>query len=323
MRADRLISLLMILQERGRVRGEDLAAELEVSVRTIYRDLDALGMAGIPVYAERGVGGGCALLEEYRASLSALTEAEVRSLFLLSIPEPLAALGLGDTLKAAYTKLSAAFPGLLARQSPAQPRVYLDWAGWRHLQAGPYLPQVYRAVCENRRLVVRYTLRNRIRVEQRVDPYGLVAKAGDWYLIFAVSGKLDWRLVTRLEDVTLTGETFELLPGFNLEAFWKSACARVEKDALPYCARVRAQPAVVPYLLAQPWVNAANCDPGHPGPQELELEFESLYDARRHILGLGRAVEVLEPEPLRRSVLDFAEQIVGLYRGNAVRGGSY
>ena len=313
MRADRLISLLMILQARGRVAAEDLAAELEVSVRTIYRDLDALSAAGIPVYAERGVGGGCALVEEYRAGLSALTEAEVRSLFLLSTPEPLVALGMGQTLKTAYHKLTAAFPGLQVGQGQAPPRVFLDWAGWRHHLAAPHLPLVYRAVCENRRLVIQYTLLNRMPVQQTVDPFGLVAKAGAWYLIFRVNGKMDWRLVTGLEDVRLSGESFTLPPGFDLEAFWKSACARVEQEALAYRVRVRADPAVIPYLSAQSSLSITRRLSVDSGWLELELDFESFHEARQQILGLGRAIEVLAPEPLRCSVVDFAEQIIGLY----------
>ncbi len=317
MRADRLISLLMILQARGRVTAEILAAELEVSVRTIYRDLDALSAAGIPVYAERGVGGGCALVEEYRASLSALTETEVRSLFLLSTPEPLVALGMGQTLKAAYHKLTAAFPDLQSGQGKAQPRVYLDWAGWRTRRAAPHLLLVYQAVRENRRLFILYTLANRMRVQQTVEPYGLVAKAGAWYLIFRANGKMDWRQVTGLEEAHLSGETFELPPDFSLEAFWKGACARIEQEAPVYRVRARVDPAVVPYLSTLPAVSISIVVPGEPDWPEVELEFESIYAARQHILGLGRAIEVLAPEPLRRSVIDFAGQIVSLYASKA------
>ena len=310
MRADRLISILMILQEHGQVRAEDLATRLEVSVRTIYRDLDALSTAGIPVYAERGVGGGCGLMEEYRASLSALTEDEVRLLLLLSIPEPLEALGLGGTLQTAYHKLAAAFPAIRARQAGSMPRIYLDWAGWKLRQAAPLLPVVYRAVTENRRLRIRYSLPNRIQVEQKVDPYGLVAKAGAWYLIFAVHARLDWRLVTSLDSAELSAETFDLPPEFNLEGFWKEACARVEREAVPYRARVRVDGALLAHLSTRPWSGLRS----HPSGQvDIDLEFESFYDARQYILGQGRAMEVLEPEPLRRSVLDFAEQVVGVY----------
>lgn len=159
MRADRLLALLMLLQTGGRMTAAELARELEVSERTIYRDLDALAMAGVPVYAERGPGGGCALLDSYRTSLTGLTDGEVRALFLLSLPTPLADLEVGRDLKAAVLKLNAALPA--ERQDQAdwlRQRLHLDWSAPSEAETVPHLPQVQRAVWENRRLRVTYRL---------------------------------------------------------------------------------------------------------------------------------------------------------------------
>jgi predicted DNA-binding transcriptional regulator YafY len=317
MRADRLISLLMLLQRRGRMTAEELAAELEVSVRTIYRDLDALSASGIPVVAERGVGGGCGLLEEYRANLAALTEDEARSLFLLSVPEPLAALGLAPTLKTAYHKLSAALPGLRQEAALARPRIHLDWTPWRKARSEPQLQAVYRAIQEGRRLHIGYRLANLIPVEQAVDPCGLVAKAGAWYLVFSSAGKLNWRRVASLETVEVLEQPCRLPEDFDLAAFWSGVCARVEQENLAYRVRLRVQPPALPALRDQARALAPGPEPGEDGWQTCELYFESLPEARRCVLSLGGAVEVLEPEPLRRSVADFAAQTASLYAQKA------
>ena len=185
MRADRLLSILMILQTRGKVTALALAEELEVSERTIYRDVEALSGAGVPLYAERGPGGGIALLEEYRTNLTGLNSDEARALFMLSIPSPLLQLGVGPDLTAAMFKLSAALPESRRReQQAARQRIHLDAAWWGQSGLpGPHLGVVQQAVWQDRRLrIVTRTLFG-AEIELNVDPLGLVAKASEWYLV--------------------------------------------------------------------------------------------------------------------------------------------
>jgi predicted DNA-binding transcriptional regulator YafY len=173
----------MLLQTRGRMTARDLATELEVTERTIYRDLTALSAAGVPVYAERGPGGGVALVEEYRTTLTGLTPDEARALFMMSVPAPLTQLGVGQEFKAALLKLSASLPdSRRAEQGRARQRILLDSAWW--FQSGedvPCLQTVQQALWADRplRLQVRWDFFD-TQFEQEAEPYGLVAKASVW-----------------------------------------------------------------------------------------------------------------------------------------------
>jgi predicted DNA-binding transcriptional regulator YafY len=322
MRADRLLSLLMLLQTHGRMTARDLSAELEVTERTIYRDLTVLSASGIPVYAERGPGGGASLVEEYRTTLTGLTSDEVRALFMMRVPAPLTQLGVGQAFKTALLKLSAALPdSRRAEQDLARQRILLDSSWW--FQSGeevPCLQMVQQALWQERplRLQVRWDFFN-TQFEQQAEPYGLVAKASVWYLVYGRGGSVQ---VTRLSQVIAA----EILPGtfarpmdFDLAAFWEQWCSEYESQ-VPYVARVRLSPAVLPTLPYTLDERGRNLIRVKPTPEAdgwvtLDLPFESFVTARTRLLGLGRAVEVLEPEPLRKSLVDFAEQILGFYEG--------
>ncbi len=324
MRADRLLSLLMLLQTRGRLTAQKLAEELEVSERTIYRDIEALGMAGVPVYAERGPGGGCSLLNSYRTSLTGLTENEVRALFMLSIPAPLTALGVSDELKAALLKLSAALPAARRHdEEQVRQRIHLDSAWWfQREELTPYLQTVRQAVWKDRKLhlIHRLTVPIEIHIEHIVHPYGLVAKAGIWYMVCARNDHLRVYRISHLVDVRIIDETFERPADFDLAAFWNQWCAEYENNRPYYPVVARIAPELVPHLryyfgdnLKDEIVQAA--PPDAEGWITLTLPFETLEDARVRLLGFGRAAEILEPEALRLSVVDFAEQIVAFYTG--------
>ncbi len=321
MRADRLLSLLMLLQARGRMTAEALAEELETSVRTIYRDVEALSMAGIPVYAERGRSGGIALLERFQTNLTGLTDHEVRALFMLSIPGPLADLGVREELRAAMFKLSAALPAS-RRQEEAfvRQRVHLDASWW--FQAGepvPHLETVQRAVWQDRALRLTHTPSTPARepVTRQVEPYGLVAKAGVWYLVARRQGQFRAYRVSRLLDAAILPETFARDPDFDLAAFWGDWCREFEQNRADYPVRVRVAPELVPLLPSQfgdpVRVQIAQAVPDADGWITLTLPFEYLETARSRLLGYGRAVEVLEPVALRLSLIDYAAQIVAFY----------
>jgi predicted DNA-binding transcriptional regulator YafY len=323
MRADRLLSLLMLLQARGRLTARQLAQELEVSVRTIYRDIDALSAAGVPVYAERGPGGGCELIDEYRTNLTGLTEDEVRALFMLSVPAALDELGVSGELKAALRKLAAALPAARRRdEEMVRQRIHLDWAAWSQPdEPVPHLQAMQRAVWQDRRLQLTYRLRVGPHVEQferTVDPYGLVAKAGVWHLVCAGDGRIRVYRVSRVLDARVTDEQFERPTDFDLAPFWERWCAGQEERRPHYPVTARVAPELVPLLplyfgerIRDAVAQAA--PPDAEGWITLTLPFERLEIARERILGFGRAVEVLEPQALRHSVIDFATQIAAFY----------
>jgi predicted DNA-binding transcriptional regulator YafY len=318
LRADRLISLLMLLQTRGRMTAQALAQELEVSERTIYRDIDALCVSGVPIYGEAGLDGGYALLDSYRTNLTGLSEGEVRALFMLSIPAPLADLGVSQELRSALLKLTVALPAAhRPHEEHVRQRFYLDSVGWqRDEEALPLLKTIHQAVWQDRKLHL--TIRAfSVQVEKLVDPYGLVAKAGLWYLVCAAHGHIRVHRISYLVDARLSDEKFERPADFDLAAYWLASCAEHEQNRSTYAVTVRVAPDFVPVLpryfggirekiaRAQP--------PDAEGWITLDLAFESLEAARDRLLDFGRGVEVLEPYALRRSLLDIAEQIVALY----------
>lgn len=328
MRADRLLSLLLLLQARGQMTAPRLARELEVSERTIYRDIDALSVAGVPVYGEPGPGGGYRLLDSYRTDLTGLTEGEARALFMLDIPRPLADLGVGRDLGAALRKLAAALPGARrADEQRVRQRFLMDPVGWDQVETStPHLATVHRAVWEDRRLHLAYRIHPlAVHVEQTVDPYGLVAKAGDWRLVYAVSpagehrsGILRVLRVAALLDARVAGETFERPTDFDLPAFWREWCGAQDVSRARYVVSVRVAPDFLPELpgyfgdaVREQIAQAAPA--GADGRITLRLSFGSLEAARDRLLGFGRGVEVLAPYALRRSIQDYAEQIVALY----------
>lgn len=321
MRADRLLSLLMLLQARGRMTARQLAQELEVSERTVYRDMVALSAAGVPVYGEAGPEGGYALVESYRTNLTGLTQGEARALFMLSIPEPLMALGLGQELKAALLKLAAALPAARrGDEEHVRQRFYLDAAWWRQGEVDvPHLKTIQQAVWQDCRLVVSYRVwAGRTEIERTVEPYSLVAKAGAWYLVCVREGRLRVHRVIDLLDARLTDARFERQPGFDLPAFWKAWCEEQEGHHSEYRVSVRVAPDFV-WALSHYFgrdIRQRVSQAGQPDSQgwiRLELFFESLEDARGRLLDCGRGVEVLEPRALRQSIQDVAEQIVNLY----------
>jgi predicted DNA-binding transcriptional regulator YafY len=319
MRADRLLALLILLQTRGKLPARALAEELGVSERTIYRDMLALNTAGIPVYAERGPGGGCALVASYRTTLTGLSAAERRALFMLSIPAPLAELGLDQELKTALLKLSAALETSSQDVAFARQRIYLDWEGWmRPDEPVPHLRTIYRAVCQERRLLLVLRLPFDTRVERRVEPYGLVARGGVWRLVCAHQGEMRVYRVQRILEASPLEEGFERPASFDLQAFCKSWYSVEEGNQPFYEVVARLSPELLSWLPAYfgSWIQDAIAGAGPPDEEgwlRLTLPFESLEAARERILAWGRAVEVLSPLALRKSVIDFAEQILDFY----------
>ena len=319
MRADRLLSMMMLLQARGRLTAAELAEELEVSVRTIYRDLTALSASGVPVYCERGPGGGVALVEEYRTTLTGLKPDEARALFMVSLPAPLLQLGVGEEFQAAMRKLSAALPESKRREeAQARQRIHLDSTWWFQSQdAVPCLPALQKAVWNDHWLRIRYRANFGAEIEQVVAPYGLVAKANLWHLVYGWQEKKRVVRVSQVTSAEVLADEFPRPEDFNLAEFWEAWCKEYEIERKLYMVRLCAPRMLLPHLTAalgrpelMEGVDAVEVD----GWVTLDLPFESLASARTQLLGLGGAVEVVEPEPLRKSLLDHAEQVVALYR---------
>lgn len=311
----------MLLQTRGQMSAGQLAEELQVSERTIYRDVVALSASGVPVYALRGPGGGVRLIEEYRTTLTGLTPEETRALFMMSIPAPLMQLGMGEKFRGALLKLSASLPqARRADEVRTRQRIHLDSSWW--FQSGqeiPCLQTIQQALWQDRclRIKVRWEFFS-TEFEQESEPYGLVAKANVWYLVYGRGGTPHVTRVSQVVEAALLPKSFVRPSDFDLKTFWEAWCREYESQP-PFSARVRVAPEALP-LLAEYVGERARAElvqrhlPDADGWVTLDLPFESFVAARTRLLGLGRAVEVIEPESLRRSLIDFADQIVGFYK---------
>lgn len=320
MRADRLISLLMLLQTRGQMTAQELAARLEVSPRTIYRDLDALSGAGVPVYAERGPQGGCRLLESYRTNLTGLKEAEVQALFMFTVPGLLADLGVHQDAESAYLKLSAALPVPFQQDAErVRRRLYLDPAGWfQHDEPTPYLPIIQQALWNEQRVRILYRRADGIYVKRIISPYGLVAKAGVWYVVGRSFQWVQVFRITRIQEAVLTSQSFVRPEDFELAAYWSEWCARFEQTQERFAVNLLVSPAGETKLVEQfgegmvSLLQQATVEESS-GRFLITLHFSSAEDACQRLLPLGIHVTVLEPDSLRRMMADFSWQVFKHY----------
>src|SRR5258708_6277371 len=231
MRASRLLSILTILQARGRVTATELAGECEVSLRTIYRDVDALSAAGIPVYSERGSEGGYRLLDGYRTRLNGLSAKEAAALFMTGLSGPAADLGLGTALVAPQNKLLAPLPAQFrAGAEQMRERFHLDAPAWFAQAEQPaHLPLVAEAVWEQRPLRMRYQSWKAER-QRTVEPLGLVLKSGAWYLVGQVDSDARTYRISRILELAILDRCFERPASFDLEAYWRAGTQRLEAD---------------------------------------------------------------------------------------------
>jgi len=315
MRASRLVTLLLLLQTRGRQTAAQLAAELEVSERTVHRDVEALSEAGVPIYAERGPHGGVQLVEGYRTRLTGMTADEAEALFLSGLPGPAAELGLGTVVTAARLKVLASLPSeLRVRASRLVERFYLDAAGW--FQASdpvPHLAAVAEAVWEGRRLWIEYE-RGDSRVERVLEPLGLVLKGGIWYAVAAVEGVIRTYRLSRVVGARPLNETFERPAGFDLASHWAESIAAYEREIPRIEVTVRVPPdRIVPLgdLVGHQVVASAERlqEPDPDGWTRLRLRVDwGIDEAPGHLVGMGADLEVIGPPEVR-------DQVVRLARG--------
>jgi predicted DNA-binding transcriptional regulator YafY len=319
MRASRLLSIMMLLQARGRLSAETLAEELEVSVRTIYRDIDQLSAAGVPVYADIGRNGGFALLDGWRTRLTGLTAPEARALFLSGLPGPASELGLGDEVAAAELKLLAALPA--DWQSEAQrmsSRFHLDPRGW--FSAGPrpeFLKAVADAVWSEKRIHIKYDSWTQVS-ERLVEPMGLVLKGGVWYLVARRESGMRTYRMSQIQALTPTDERFVRPADFDLPKLWQDSTASFEREVYVAVARVRATRNGVSRLkdISHHCKLAIDAQPlqfDAGGWAELDVPIEEERWATREMTRAGCEVEVLAPQSLRERMIEIATQMARSY----------
>lgn len=296
----------MLLQGRGKLTAQQIADELEISLRTVYRDLEALGEAGVPLFADRGPAGGYSLVEGYRTRLTGLTANEAEAVFLAGLPGPAAELGLGASLATAELKLRAALPaGLRERAARIADRFHLDHSEWfREAEQPRHLQALAEAVWEQRRLRVHYA-RWRGQVERVLEPLGIVLKGSSWYLVAAVAGQPRTYRAARMLDVALLEEHFERPAGFDLAAFWAEWSRDFEMRLARETAEIRLSPLglkIIEHIFnaaTQRAVQASRSVPDADGWVHATIPMESVPYAASELLRLGAEVEVLGPPGLR------------------------
>lgn len=316
MRADRLLSIMLLLQTRRRMTGRELARRLEVSERTIHRDMQALGMAGVPVVAERGAGGGWMLLDGYHTNLTGLNDAEIQALFASRSSRLLDDLGLQKAEEAALIKLLAALPAMSRQDAEfARQRLYVDASGWsRPEEAIPHLSALQDAVWRGRRIRFTYE-RGAGGVEREGDPLGLVVKGSVWYLVAAIEGSPRTYRVSRVQAVELLEEAAQRPPDFDLVAYWEQSAKEFRASLPRYPARVRVDPGLVGYLRhAGRYVRVERIEEPEPdGWVPVTLIFEEDHAACEFALGFGARIEVIAPPELRDRVIQQAREVVAFY----------
>lgn len=319
MRADRLLSLMMLLQNRRQMTAEELANELEVSKRTIYRDIDALSVAGVPVYANGGPGGGYTLLDNYRTTLTGLNENEIRALFMLTIPGPISDLGVSQHLKAAILKLTSSFADDHNEHANyLRQRLHLDATSWFQTdEPVPHLKTIQEAVWQDCQLVLSYRRSNGEVSERTISPYGLVAKASIWYLVAATEQGMRVFRVSRIEAIQMTQIHFTRPQDFDLAEFWVGWVISYKNSLPKYPVTLRIGPdlvPVLPYILGND-VRALveQAQPNSEGWRIVDYTFERIEEAQTYVLGMGASVDVIAPEELRIRVLELATDVVAHY----------
>lgn len=341
MRAARLIKMVLLLQSRPSMTAAELARELEVSERTVTRDAQALSEAGVPVYADRGRAGGYRLIGGYRTRLTGLARTEAEALFLSGVPGALREMGLEDAASAARLKVSAALlPSLRDASRTASQRFHLDAPSWfKEPKTPELLPIVANAVWDDRRIVARYR-KGHTEVERGLEPYGLVLKAGIWYLCARVpapatpsgpdarsgsgarsgAGVFRTYRIDRFTTVDTADDRFTRDEEFDLPAHWDEQAERFARSILRAevvvrlsAEGVRRLPHVVDPVSARDALSTVADTPDEHGRVTVTLRVESEEVAHTQLTALGAEAEVLAPSGLRERFADDARRLAGLY----------
>ncbi|WP_129667504.1 helix-turn-helix transcriptional regulator [Phytoactinopolyspora endophytica] len=313
MRADRLVQIVLLLQAHGRMTAAELGRRLEVSARTVQRDLDSLSSAGVPVYADRGRAGGWSLAPDYRTRLNGLSPDEAAALFVSTTEHVLADLGFGAAARSASTKLRSTVPANARRAADlARERILVDHTDWTGAKdAAGWLPLVQQALWEECLLRMAYgsgpdhTL---------VAPLGLVAKKRAWYLVAQRDdGEFRTYRVSRIRDAELTGQPFQRPAGFDLAEHWERTNERYFAGLRDTPVRLRVRGTVGHRLRWAPNAVIDETTERDDGWWDVAMTFEKAYEARVYLLGLAGDIVVLEPSELRQDILDAARSLLSAH----------
>ncbi len=326
MRAARLVNLLLLLQSRGGLTATELARELEVSVRTIHRDVEELSAAGVPIFAERGPLGGIRLVDGYRTRLTGMTAQEAEALFLAGLPGPAAQLGLGTVVAAAQLKVMAALPPeLRSRASRLVERFHLDPAGWFQAdEAVPHLSTLASAVWEGRLVRIAYE-RSDGTIERTIGPLGLVLKGGTWYIIASTDGQVRTYRASRVGEAEVLDDRFDRPDRFDLALHWAESSAAYERAAETVTVEVRVLEGRLDRLASA--VGRATVDAAErldslddDGWLRLRMTLSWPAEVPGRLLSVGSGLEVVEPAAVRDQVIAMAERVLARYRDDSPPG---
>ena len=313
MRADRLISTLLLLQVHGRLTARDLAERLEISERTVLRDMDALTAAGVPVVADRGPGGGWTLIDGYQTKLTGLTAPEIQTLFFAHPPQILAALGLGPAAEAAWLKIQAALP--LAGQQQAQRArrsILIDPRGWKESQSIASLPVLLDALWRGRRVRFVYERGLGEVGERIVDPLGLVARGSVWYLVASRDNEFRTYRLSRIRDAALDERECVRPDDFDLAAYWETSTVEFRERLPRYYATFLVEPSVMRWVRYRGWrLEEEQQEDG--GRVRIRLRFDAEDEGLQFALSFGPDIEVIEPVELRDKVVVAARATLERY----------
>ncbi len=319
MKADRLLSVLLLLQAHGKQTGRELAARLEVSQRTVHRDMEALSAAGVPVFALRGAGGGWRLDEHWRTQVPGLEEAELRAL-LMAQPRVIGDSRLAAAAERAIDKLLAALPtSLRERAASIRQRLHVDTTGWfGTAESLAALPVVQEAVARDRKLAIKYRGADRDEVDRIIDPLGLVAKGTVWYLVAQTPAGFRTYRVSRIEKATLLEAPCVRPPDFDLAAHWTTSTELFRDSWRRFDATLRLDPRAADKV--RTWRMTSPPDPESAADENgwvtLRVHFEDEEQARFVVLGFGPRAEVVEPESLRALIAaDLAAMVKQIHPG--------
>ena len=324
MRADRLLSIMLLLQVHRIVTARELASRLEVSERTIHRDMEALSAAGIPVFAERGAHGGWSLMEEYRTNLTGLNKDEIQALFATRPSRLLADLGLEKASDAALIKLMAAIPSASRSDAEyASQRIHIDTSGWNSSRESvASLPAIQQAIWQEHSLRFKYERDKDCEPAERLaDPLGLVAKGNAWYLVAVIDGQIRSYRVSRIVDATVVDRSFTRPKGFDLASFWEASAASFKDNFPRFYATLRAHPDILPRMYAPGrFARVEHVEAPDPdGWVKVRMRFQFEHEACEYALSLGNRIEVLDPADLWEEVVEAARGVIEFYASKMQR----
>ncbi|MNO60978.1 HTH domain protein [compost metagenome] len=314
MRADRLLSILLLLQNNRKMSSRQLAEKLEVSERTIFRDIESLCSSGIPIYAERGSQGGWVLADSYRTNLTGMSEHEISSLLISNHSTLLGDLGIQKHYNSAYQKLLSSAPDPIRRDADiTRQRIHIDGVGWhKSEEAFPWLSTVQEAVWSGQKLEIVYK-KDDAAVKRIVYPLGLVAKRNVWYMVAESEGVPRTYRISRLIEARLLNETFDRPDHFDLARFWEQSTQEFKSNLPKYPAQVRLTEARLIRLQKERYVKILQIEHDHSGLVVADLEFHTLESAGEILLSCGRDAQVLMPLELREHVIAETAAICSLY----------